>query len=106
MEEISIQIPEFVDRETNVRRNYSMVLHGNKKFPSSFWPYFRHYRDNKFVDRVMNAWNNFLFKFQNSSIERQMIIEHFPWFVMETRFCVAFFGHICITIGMKTVLIN
>ena len=40
MVEIYVQIPEFVDRETNVRRKCSMVLHGNKIFPSSFWPYF------------------------------------------------------------------
>ena len=29
MEEISVQIPEFVDRETNIRRNLSTVLPGN-----------------------------------------------------------------------------
>ena len=52
MEEISVQILEFVYRETNVRRKCSMILHGNKKFPSSFWPYFRHYRDANFVDKA------------------------------------------------------
>ena len=51
VEEISVQIPELVDRETIVRRNSSMVLHGNKIFPGSFWPYLRHYRDDTFFDR-------------------------------------------------------
>ena len=52
MEETSVQIPEFVDREANVRQKCSSVLCGNKIFPSSFWPYFRRYRDDNFVDRV------------------------------------------------------
>ena len=82
-----------------------MVLHGNKK-NGSFFPYFRRYKDENCVDRATNVWKNFLFKFQNSSIERQMIIEHFPWFVMETRFCVAVFGHIFVVIGTKTVPIE
>ena len=53
IEEISFQILEFIDRETNVRRNYSMVLRGTKTFPSSFWPYFCRYRDESVVDRAM-----------------------------------------------------
>ena len=52
VEEISVQIPEFVDRETNVHRKCSMVLRGNKFFPSIFWPYFYRYRDDNFVDRA------------------------------------------------------
>ena len=52
VEEISVQIPEFVDRETNVRQNYSTILRGNKILPSSFWSYFRRYRDDNFVDRA------------------------------------------------------
>ena len=51
VEEISVQIPEFVDRETIVRRKCFIVLRGNKNFPSSFWPYFHRYRDDTFVDR-------------------------------------------------------
>ena len=51
MEEIFVQIPEFVDRETIVRRKCSMVLRGNKIFPSSFWPYLCRYRDDTFVNR-------------------------------------------------------
>ena len=53
VEEISVQIPEFVDRETNVRRTCSMVLRGNKILPSIFWPYFCRYRDENFVDRAI-----------------------------------------------------
>ena len=53
MEEIFVQILEFVDRETNVCRNRSMVLRGTKILPGSFWPYFRRYRDDNFVDRAM-----------------------------------------------------
>jgi len=52
VEEIFAQILEFVDRETIVCRNCSMVWRGNKIFPSSFWSYFRRYRDECFVDRV------------------------------------------------------
>ena len=55
MEEISVQILEFVDRETNVRQKCSMVFCGNKNFPRSFSPYFRHYRDDSFVDRAMKS---------------------------------------------------
>ena len=36
MEEISVQILEFVDRDANVRQNCSTVLRGTKNFPSSF----------------------------------------------------------------------
>ena len=86
MEEISVQILEFGDRETNIRRMCSLILCGNKKLPSIFWPYFRRYRDDNFVDGVMNAWNKFLFKFQNSSIERQTFIESVPRFFVETKF--------------------
>ena len=52
VEEISVQIPEFVGRETNIHQKCSMVLRGNKIFPSIFWPFVRHYRDEFFVDRV------------------------------------------------------
>ena len=52
VEEISVQIPEFVDRETIVRQKCSMVLCGNKILPSSFWPYFRRYRDESVVNRA------------------------------------------------------
>ena len=50
MEENSVQILDFIDRETNVRRKCSMFLRGNKIFPNSFWPYFCRLRDDTFVD--------------------------------------------------------
>ena len=53
VEEIFVQIVEFIDRESNVRRNCSMILRGNKIFPSNFWPYVFRYRDDNFVDRAM-----------------------------------------------------
>ena len=53
VEEISVQIPEFVDRETNIRRNRSTVFRGTKILPGSFWPNFCRYRDDHFVDRAM-----------------------------------------------------
>ena len=53
VEEISVQIPEFVDRETNVHQNCSIVFRGTKILPSSFGPYFPHYRDDNCVDRAM-----------------------------------------------------
>ena len=106
MEEISIQIPEFVDRETKVHRKCSMGLHGNKILPNSFWPYVRRYRDDNIVDRVMNVWKKILFKFHNSSIERQTFVESIPWFGVETKFWLTVFGHIFVVIGMKIVSIE
>ena len=85
MEEISVQIPEFVDREKNIRRKCSTILRGNKILPSSFWPYFRRYREDNFVDRVMNARKKFLFKFQNLSIEKQTFAKSVPRFCMENK---------------------
>ena len=73
---------------------------------NSFWPYFRHSKDGKLVNRATTAWKNFLFKFQNSLIERQMIIERFPRLVVEPIFCVAVFGHICVVVGTKTMSIE
>ena len=105
MEEIFVQIPKLVDRETNVRGNCSMVLRGNKILLGSFWPYFRRYRDDNFVDRATNAWKKFLFKFQNSSIERQTFVEIIPWFCVETNFFLVVFVHIFIVIGMATLMI-
>ena len=55
MEEIYVQIIEFVDRETNVRRKCSMVLRGSKILSSSFWTYFHRYRDKCFVDRATKS---------------------------------------------------
>ena len=56
VEEISVQILEFIDRGAIVRQYgchvSSIVLRGNKIFPSSFWPSFRRYRDDCFVDRA------------------------------------------------------
>ena len=83
-----------------------MVLRGNKKFPSSFSPYFFHYRDENFVDRATNVWKKFLFKFHKSSIERHMFVKRVPWFGMEAIFCLAVFGHIFVIIGMKTLSIE
>ena len=63
VEKISVQIPEFVNRETNVRRKCSTVLLGNEKLSSNFWPYFRRSRGDKFVNRASNMWKKFLLKF-------------------------------------------
>ena len=106
MKEISIQIPEFVDRDTNVRRTCSTVLRGNKKFPSSFLPYSRRYRDDNFVDRVTNVWKKFMFKFQNSLVERQTFVESVPSVCVQTFFFLAVFGHIFIVIGKTFLLIE
>ena len=99
MGEISVQIPEFVDRETNVHRKCSTFLHGSTIFHSIFWPYFRRYRDDKFVDRSMNVWKKFLFKFQNSWIGRQMFVKIVPQFCVEPKIFPAIFGHISVVIG-------
>ena len=57
MEEIYVQIPNFVDRETNIHQKCSTVFRGNKIFPSSFFPYFHRYRDDKFVDKATTVEN-------------------------------------------------
>ena len=106
MEVIFVQIPEFIDRETNVHRKCSTVLRGNKILASNFLPYFSRSKDEKFVDRATNAWKKFLFKFQNSSIERQTFVERDPWLYVETKNCLAVFGHIFVIIGTTTLLIE
>ena len=52
------------------------------------------------------SWNFFLFKFQNLSIERQSFVETVPRIFVETKFCLAVFGHIFVIIGMTTLLIE
>ena len=54
----------------------------------------------------MNVWKKILFKFQNSSIERQTFVESVPRFCMETKFCLAVFGHIFVVIGTTTLSIE
>ena len=46
------------------------------------------------------AWNKFMFKFQNSSIKRQMFVKTIPRFCVEPKIFPAVFGHIFVIIGM------
>ena len=47
-----------------------------------------------------------MFIFQNSSIERQTFVETVSWFCVESKFCLAGFGHIFIVTGMILSLIE
>ena len=52
------------------------------------------------------AWNKFLFKFQNPSLETQTFLERAPQFCMETKNFLAVFGHIFVVIRTTTLSIE